>query len=171
MSNIHSKLKNKSWNEKDIHKTIKILHRAESKKTSKTKFFEKLAKILIVTTALVTTIFGAIFLLLILTVIRGYYSYLITIFLALFLGYIIDMILNKTTLIKNSFLQFALVLATSLLTVYLLVDTANNTFQEFQVNSTHNPIYVALAYSIPLMIPFFTHYFIKITALNKNIYK
>ncbi len=171
MKHLEQKLKKRGWKEKEIHQTLKILQRTEQKKEPKTRLMEKTARILILSTSIIAVLLGAIFLTPILTIIRGTYIYPIILIIALFLGYIIDMIINKTTLIKNTFTQFITILILSMTSVYLITDFVNQLAKEYQINILHDPVSISITYSITLLIPFFAHYFMKLVNQNKNIYK
>lgn len=171
MKHLEIKLKKKGWKEKEIYKTIRVLDRIEKKKSHNIKIIEIIARILILATSITAVLSGAIFLIPILTVLRGVYAYPIIIIVSLFLGYMVDMLLNKTTLIKNIFNQFIAILITSIFAIYFITDIVNKIAGEYNIALLNDPVSVSLIYSITLTIPFFTHYFIHVCSVNKNIYK
>ncbi len=162
MQNLIKRLEKRDWKKREIDKAISIIKKAKNSKPEHILFIEKRINWILLFVIIVANFAISVALIPILMALRGLLLYLVIVILGIVFGLLFELVIRSIEYleIKHHILLSIFIPLIALASAFVVSNFSNDLMAKLSLTNIHNPILIAIIYSISFVLPYIVYRFI-----------
>ncbi len=162
MQNLVKRLEKRGWTQKEIERTVEIIHNAKETRTANEKFLERRVYWILLIIIIAANFAISVALIPLLIALRGFLLYFIIAILGIVFGLLFELVIRSIEhLERRHHIILAFVIPiTALANAFIISNISNEMIRNFNLNNFHQPVIVGILYAASFAVPYLIYRFV-----------